>query len=68
MTWLELYKFLNDSANSLDKVEDMSQFWNQEVFIYDLSDGDKYKCDTLIVDDQELVLSINNEERYVPPT
>jgi hypothetical protein len=61
MTWLELYKFLNDNANSLDKVEDMSQFWNQEVFIYDLNDGDKYKCDTLIIDDQELVLSINNE-------
>jgi hypothetical protein len=61
MTWLELYKFLNDNANNLNKIEDMSQFWNQEVVIYDLNDGDKYKCDTLIIDDQELVLSINNE-------
>lgn len=62
MTWLELYKFLHDSANSLNKFEDMSRFWNKNVLIYDKSNGDLLNCDTLVIDEEELVLSIHNEE------
>jgi hypothetical protein len=62
MTWLELYKFLNDNANSVDKIEDMSKFWNQNVLIYDLTNDNFYNCDTLIINDEKLVLSINSED------
>jgi hypothetical protein len=62
MTWLELYKFLHDGANNTNKFEDMSHFWNKKVLIYDKSNGDLHNCDTLIIDEDELVLSIHNEE------
>jgi len=62
MTWLELYKFMNDSANSLDKIEDMSKFWNQNVSVYDFANGNLYDCDTLIINDEKLVFSINSED------
>ena len=61
MTWLELYTFLLDSANNSNKFEDMSKFWNQKVYVYNLYNGSKSPCDTLIIDEEELVLSIDNE-------
>jgi len=61
MTWLELYTFLLDSANNSKKFEDMSKFWNQKVYVYNLSNGIKSPCDTLIIDEEELVLSTSDE-------
>lgn len=61
MTWLDLYNFLHTNANNLSKINDMSRFWNQSVVVHDIETGDEYACDTLILDESKLVISINNE-------
>jgi hypothetical protein len=56
MTWLELYDFLNKNTNG-----EMSQFWNQTVCVYDVNTGNEYECDTMILDESKLVLSIKED-------
>lgn len=62
MTWLDLYKFLNEQANS---TKNFGQFdWNQPVTIHDAETGDEYSCDTYYISDnkeEKLVLMINTQ-------
>lgn len=61
ITWLDLYNFLHKNANDINKLNEMSNYWNQYVMIHNMETDDEYTCDTLIIDGR-LLLSINNEE------
>lgn len=60
MTWLELYSFLNDQANSCNNFGKFD--WNQNVIIHDAETGDEYGCDTYIISDKR------GEDRFVLAT
>lgn len=61
MTWLELYNFLHEQANSLDNIGEFD--WSKPVTIHDAETGDEYTCDTFYVSDdtdfERTVLMIN---------
>jgi len=63
MTWLELYNFLNEQANSIHNI---GQFdWNKTVTIHNVETGDEYGCDTFYIDNdtnKKLVLMINIDQ------
>lgn len=66
MTWLDLYKFLNEKANS---VKSFGTFdWNRPVLVHDADTGDEFTCDTYYVTDDSgddrLVLITNIEKIF----
>lgn len=59
MTWLELYQFLHQKANTANPDPNL---WQQKVLIHNEETGDEYMCDTLEIpleNHTRLVLSIN---------
>ena len=61
MTWLDLYNFLHDQANSIENIGLFD--WSKPVTIHDAETGDEYACDTYFVSDdtnsEHAVLMIN---------
>lgn len=65
MTWLELYNFLHQQANSIHSVGSLD--WNNPVKIYDATTGEESTCDTYYLTDnssEHLVLMTNFEKGH----
>lgn len=66
MTWLDLYKFLNDQANNPKNFGSLN--WTDPVMIHDAETGDEFNCDTYQITDSRgtdrLVLTINTEKIF----
>lgn len=63
MTWLDLYNFLYEQANS---TKNFGRFnWQSPVIVHDANTGDEFDCDTYTISDSrgsdKLVLAINME-------
>lgn len=49
MTWLDLYNFLHERANSIQHIGKFP--WNSCVVVHDAENGDEYFCDTYNISD-----------------
>lgn len=66
MTWLDLYNYLYERANSLNAVGTFD--WSRPVLVHDANTGDEFTCDTYYVTDNSgsdrLVLITNIEKIF----
>ena len=68
MTWLDLYKYLQDKANGINNLD--PSFWSDEVTLWDAETGDFKVCDTLSLPSEgteegnKIVLAYNLESVY----
>lgn len=66
ITWLDLYNFLHDQANNINKVGNFN--WDAPVIIHDADTGDELTCDTWVISDNRgkdrVVLVTNIEHIY----
>lgn len=62
MTWLDLYNFLHDQANKFENIGTFN--WNNPVMMYDASTGEEAYCDTLVIDNDRVVLATNIESIF----
>lgn len=66
MTWLDLYLYLHEQANSIKKCGDLD--WQSAVIIHDADTGDEFTCDTFIISDNRgfdrLTLTINTDKIF----
>lgn len=66
ITWLDLYNFLHDQANNINKVGNFN--WDTPVVIHDADTGDENNCDVYILGDSngkdKFVLMYNVENIY----
>ena len=66
ITWLDLYNFLHDQANNINKVGNFN--WDVPVMIHDADTGDELTCDTWVISDNRgkdrVVLVTNIEHIY----
>ena len=58
MTWLDLFRFLNERASDLPNLGKFD--WSAPVIIYDAETGDEYNCDYYYLSDNR-----SNKERFV---
>ena len=58
MTWLELYNFLHEQANSIHKHGTFD--WQSDVKVYDAENDELSDCDTYFLTDEN-----NNETKFV---
>lgn len=66
MTWLDLYNFLYERANSINAIGTFD--WSRPVLIHDADTGDEFTCDTYYVSDNRsddrLVLITNIDKIF----
>lgn len=66
MTWLDLYNYLYERANSVKAVGTFD--WGKPVLVHDANTGDEFTCDTYYVTDDSgsdrLVLITNIEKIF----
>jgi len=66
ITWLDLYNFLHDQANSINNIGKFS--WNDPIIIHDAETGEEYGCDTYFISskthDEKPVIVINSEHIF----
>lgn len=62
MTWLDLYKFLNDRANNVNAIGTFD--WSKSVKVFDNATGEIFDCDTYYLNnnDEGLVFMFNHSK------
>lgn len=53
MTWLDLYRYLNDQANKMENLGKLD--WNSPIMVHDAETGQEYFCDTYIFNRQPTI-------------
>lgn len=65
LTWLDLYNFLYEQANSTNNIGKFN--WQEPVTIYNAETGEEFDCDTYNIsnsDNDSFVLAINVDSIY----
>lgn len=58
MTWLDLFRFLNERASDMPNLGKFD--WSAPVIVHDAETGDEYNCDTYYISNDR-----SNKERFV---